>query len=1067
MAVSFNEIKWFNETRNGSNFLSNPSDYTTIFKANAGERVRLFLEFTFSNIFDFAPALNSLTFTVDSSTTDKITLSRQSWGGLGYKRGDGLELYDNKTNKIKAQATIDSIQGKVANVTITGLFVDGVYDDGQLRFNTELKKFQFDFDEEADLTGTRQPFNVFNTVQRYYNSVEVGTGGPRSTAWVDFIAREPNNFDTGSFRMRYVDDPQPFYQRFEVEHTFIVTPFHLEEFVYSPLTRPNEYLNGTLAYKFDLFNIENAFSSRRSIATVDEVGSVGWFNENFDGGLNTFALQSLDYYNVDDATAITKINTDVTTRVTAVITGNFLTTEPLTLYHTKAPSEAEYQNQFNDYTELWVEESLRNTIDGGTASGTIINNLDITLDSPTQITVVFELDYVGTELIVNGNDYLLYIALEDSTATPDDSNRVNLFLDFNQYLRSTDEPDLFILDKYEVYNHVKDLDVDLPSTDYEGYIEDGVLVDIEFRLKNDLDAPRVGNRERKLDDFYMCLVAYNTNDNTVFKLTSEAEFNPGNDTLKDGSFEYITGWINNLWRNADFNLENSDQFNLAHFDSPTVLTDISYVSNDGTHGLYRAKIGLKANWQESLQLNQNFRGGRVNNGDLDEYHTEVLGVPKVDFADVKDFGFWFDSGQIHGGLNKILSKYKIGDWIIKPLIAIERDNLIDTTEKTTYLQFMPEWVLNDYDTNSDYTGTVVTEDENAVDLGGSLVRNETNKITITFDDGNTKTDTSLFEAIVRLEKKNQSGYDIHELSTLRNTYTGNILQGFGTGGTKAEKSIVAGNYTVICELDGTLLDADLYKITGRLFDLEYDPTKDANLIAWYDASGLVTNTDNAYGTVNASDEVSNWKNRIGNTDWDLLQSTGANQPDFDTINFKLDFDGIAHFMYWLDNDLGSEYTVFMVAEFGAGYLGTERDWINYVDGSEVTQYQEEIFIGQNGDPDLLMHSYDGGVQVDVEAPTLLSGKKVMQFSFKDGDDWYMKVNDFRYDTPDGNQNTPTISDTDNILLLGASGLKNGGSPTITSYGLGQFYEIMIYPNQSVLHKETAIHNYLKAKWGVL
>lgn len=55
------------------------------------------------------------------------------------------------------------------------------------------------------------------------------------------------------------------------------------------------------------------------------------------------------------------------------------------------------------------------------------------------------------------------------------------------------------------------------------------------------------------------------------------------------------------------------------------------------------------------------------------------------------------------------------------------------------------------------------------------------------------------------------------------------------------------------------------------------PTDIANLNVWFDASGLATNTSNAYGIVSAGNAVSRWSDLSGNNNH-LTQATGANQP---------------------------------------------------------------------------------------------------------------------------------------------------------------------------------------------
>jgi len=1073
MNFTIESLKWLNETRNGSNFLTDTGNTTVNFKANAGERVKAITIFTYNSVIRFNSIENFIAFDIKTTTIEVLS---GDFFSLGFRVGDEIEIYDNQTNKLKAHVTLDTISsnGFIANITSLGTLKEGIYNDGEIRNLTEFKKFQFTFDTEADISGLRSSFNVFNAIQMYYNDDEVGTGGVRSTAFVDFIPRVPTNWDSGSFRMRYVDNPDDYTQRFEIEHIFIVTPYHLQGYVYDPFTRPDEYKNGTLAYRYLINNIEDSFINFREIGSYDAVGSVGWFNENFNGGTNIYSLDSISYFDVTNSKTISGIDARFTTRVTAVIKGEFVATEPLTVYHSKKPTSTEYTNENSSYNDTWVFESLRNEIGAASNSNTIINNLSINLDSGTQITVQFDCIYSGNEEIRTNDGYILYFGIEKASLTAEASNRVNLLIDSNKYVALNDENDLFFLDTYKTYNHVQNFGVDTPNTDYEGYIEDGILLDFQFRLKNGEKSPKIGNKKDNFDELSIQLVAYNTSDGSMFKITREEHFRPKtNDIKKDGSWIYPIDWFTQ-WQSYRFLLNSADQFNKSQLTSPTITSDIEYISNDGTYGTYRARIGIKVDWQLYRRLNENISNKRIDSKILDDYHENFLHVDAFDFGDVKDQGLFGNTSEPHGGYNKKIDKYKAGSWIIRPMLQIKKENLLSSDE-TTFVYLMPEWKLYDYDSNSTYTGDTKTLDLDDNDLAGSLIFGEDNKIIITLDDGSIKTDIANFEGIIRIQRKTDPLYQIHELSTFRETYEGNILKGYGAGGDKVEKSLVADKYTMTCLLEGAkLIEGVDYRITGRLYDIEvpYNPVTDANLVAWYDASGLITNTNNSFGVVSALNEVSVWKNLKTDNNYDLANLTLAQQPIFDNVNFKLDFDGVVDYLLWTDNNLNSEWTIFVVVEMTsdvkANMFNVRRENL----GLEP-YLKSNIFMFQGEDGSNLpvgqMDGYDDSEsleQVFEPNSTVGSGNKVvLQYSIKYNGDWYIKVNDVRIDTPNDTMGTYDIPAT-NSLFLGGDGRVDIGTPNLQNAYVGHFHEMLIYPNQDVSAKETSIHDYLKAKWGI-
>jgi hypothetical protein len=89
------------------------------------------------------------------------------------------------------------------------------------------------------------------------------------------------------------------------------------------------------------------------------------------------------------------------------------------------------------------------------------------------------------------------------------------------------------------------------------------------------------------------------------------------------------------------------------------------------------------------------------------------------------------------------------------------------------------------------------------------------------------------------------------------------------------------------------------------------PVLDPTIIVWYDATGLVTNTDNAYGTVTAADEVVTWKNLKSDATYDATNAVTAEQPILDNILKKITFDGSNDNLRASGFDLNSPITFFL------------------------------------------------------------------------------------------------------------------------------------------------------------
>lgn len=78
----------------------------------------------------------------------------------------------------------------------------------------------------------------------------------------------------------------------------------------------------------------------------------------------------------------------------------------------------------------------------------------------------------------------------------------------------------------------------------------------------------------------------------------------------------------------------------------------------------------------------------------------------------------------------------------------------------------------------------------------------------------------------------------------------------------------------------------------------YNPITDDDLVMFYDFSGLSINTDNSFGTVDASGLISNWKNIKANSDYDLMQNVTTSMPMLQ--NDYIETDGVNDFLESLD-----------------------------------------------------------------------------------------------------------------------------------------------------------------------
>ena len=220
-------------------------------------------------------------------------------------------------------------------------------------------------------------------------------------------------------------------------------------------------------------------------------GNIGWFNENFNGGLNNYSVVGTSYTD-SNGLNVSSVSKDEPTNFQIVINqpGATATSEYKIGFFT-IPFEKELiqDNNETNYQNLILND-LSQTVNQSTVQFTNVGYLnsegagmDFRFDS---------ISNVGSQVYINGQfqpnsafgDYFdtinpsnwnfgLYVSLADETLTTNTSDRVSLLCDFNQLIS---EPITFVLGDVstEFLNHAQDISSG-GVENYLGSVEDEVL----------------------------------------------------------------------------------------------------------------------------------------------------------------------------------------------------------------------------------------------------------------------------------------------------------------------------------------------------------------------------------------------------------------------------------------------------------------------------------------------------------------------------------------------------------------------------------------------------------------
>jgi hypothetical protein len=329
-----------------------------------------------------------------------------------------------------------------------------------------------------------------------------------------------------------------YYQRFEVVNEVIVTPYYLEELTdYLGTGKIPPFLSGDSSLKYGArfeFRTELANANSSKVVTdLSPKGSIGWFDQNYNQFFNKFNILSTSYVDSDSNTQSQLVYGEETT-VSIVVDSEdvFSVGQNVVLYLSRLPSFGEYSEGSDTFENIWMYDSVHATIDGPQQSGNLhIQDVQVSLLTPNQIEIIANInavsDYIGED-----SEYIL--AVDVATIAPSGlSDKVLLLADRNKWSYDACVLGLAELLNFSFYDHPQLIGLDSDGnvtnqgySNFGGFIEDGVLFDMQFSKLNSASA----------SDFVVKLIAKRGNE--VFELTKQEVAIDNNLMLSDQGNEY-------------------------------------------------------------------------------------------------------------------------------------------------------------------------------------------------------------------------------------------------------------------------------------------------------------------------------------------------------------------------------------------------------------------------------------------------------------------------------------------------------------------------------------------------
>jgi len=709
----------------------------------------------------------------------------------GFSVGDDFVIqfnFDAAGKNNAGNITSISENGNTLFTNLNDATLNGVYDaDAEclISGNTALNDAYYNF-------GLIENQESFNTISKltgenqgyYFKSISgpvIGEPLGISKAWQSDFTGSPTIESLGASNQPITRGPNfggvggtvvaNTVLNFRIIHRFALLPYYTAEQLQNiqQLISPSFLFgNNSLKYVFDA-NFKKSLSDEDSNKTVNFKnlqGSVGFYDENFNGIKTVFKKDSIEYTIQSTALNNNSLLFGEITEVETIISrdsGAFTGAENIMISHSYLPTDEDiYLNQ----DQFFEENLLFESVDKG-SSGTIVKNVTTTLLSPTELQVNFEIDLIslpslGGQKLDETDNYLLSVLVDTPSLSPEESDRTVVLLDVNVYDSTKDIPDLLIVDEFVNYDHGTDIS-EIGFTDYKGWIQDGYAVKGSFRLDR--------TKQALIETFNINLVAWKDGTEDFFLIQSN-QFNVTNAVIDSDGNQQI-----NIEELQGFKLDTLDQFNQK------ILTTGAF---DGTFINYDFQLGLKIDWQEWIAL------------------------PDADTV-------FYDINEPNNGLNKDSSNYSLKDGYTLMTVI---DANISNNEVTTNYIHKSELIANDFGeiASEDWTLLPIdTFDTDLNNLNGAVLNGETTIIKAEFQPNFVVTPILAdYYGIIRIEKNlSATDKEIYELSSVRSAPVDNLLLPLELE-TVLKLSLNGSNIVLECRTDETLIQNVSYNIYARL-----------------------------------------------------------------------------------------------------------------------------------------------------------------------------------------------------------------------------------------------------------
>ena len=626
-------VKIYNQFDNGESFTDDlVSVYTSYLQANVGE----YQKYT-ANI--------KLSWTSEASATDEFTISGNTITRLGagdftddgFVLNDIIDFYDaSGGSAIIQDRTILSISA--SSITFDGASVGSTTNATSVIYGkTPIENLNYKYNLIENSQSPTYVSIIDSIAENEFYASNIGFdtgGGVRSTSPITMspIAGVQSWYDTGIVTITYKsteNESGDFAQLFEIDHTFYVLPYYLDGWLpnLQNLTPPSPYFDTSNCLKyinyFEFRNVLNDPNTARIEEFNSTLGNTGWLDEQFNGYVNAFSVDSVSITDASFQT-LTAVDPQKTSKITIILNSdnNVLTGDDLkiSVFVSYLPDQSSYSQNLNNIKENFVFDQAIHQYGQAPISSNNIKNYEITAITGATATIEFDLEYTASEQsYIQSGKYIICCGVEDNNFSGNTAERVMLLAQLSDYYINTDVFDLMFVDEFKFVPHDMNDSSSSLYDDYKGWIEDGFQIQAPFKLNTDLGA--------YLTSLSLEIIAYDSTNGQNFTIQSN-NFDLNSAVIVSGIQAININQTNN------FKLDNSSDFKKIELQNTGSGTHLSYnVQN------YDLKHGVRFNFEEWIALLSAdtifYNASQLNNGlnlVTSNYSTAFTTSPQTNYS---------------------------------------------------------------------------------------------------------------------------------------------------------------------------------------------------------------------------------------------------------------------------------------------------------------------------------------------------------------------------------------------------------------------------------------------------